>query len=70
MCCPLQSWKFIYVLSQDGNFIHCMKHTLNKIVDTRFPRDMLNTNAMQDIEGEMEYVWQFKNKTIRKWLQI
>jgi hypothetical protein len=47
-----------------------MKHTLNKIVDTRFPRDMLNTNAMQDIEGEMEYVWQFKNKTIRKWLQI
>ncbi len=47
-----------------------MKHTLNKIVDIKFHRDMLNTNAMQDIEIKMEYVWPFRNKTIGKWLQI
>ncbi len=38
-----------------------MKHILDKIVDTKFHINMLNTDAMQDIEGEMEYVWPFKN---------
>ncbi len=47
-----------------------MKHTLDKTIDTRFHKDMLNTDAMQDMKGEMEYVWPFKNKTIGKWIQI
>ncbi len=47
-----------------------MEHTLNKTIDTKFHRDMLNIDTMQDIEGEMEYVWPFRNKTIGKWLQI
>jgi hypothetical protein len=41
-----------------------MKHILDKIVDTRFNKDMLNTNAMLDIEGKMKYVWPFKNKIL------
>ncbi len=47
-----------------------MKHILDKIVDTRFHKNMLNTNAMLDIKGEMKYLWPFKNKTIGKWFQI
>ncbi len=43
-----------------------MKHTLDKIVDTTFYKDMLNIDAMQDIEREMKYVWPFKNKIIGK----
>jgi len=47
-----------------------MKHILDKTIDTRFHRDMLNINAMSNIEGEMKYVWPFINNTIGKWLQI
>jgi hypothetical protein len=56
-------------LRQDGNDIHYMKHNLDKTIDTKFHRDMLNTNIMWDVEGHMKYLWPFKNKTIGKWLQ-
>ncbi len=47
-----------------------MKHFLDKTFDTKFHIDMLNTDTMQDIKGEMKYVWPFINKAIGKWLQI
>ncbi len=31
-----------------------MKHTLNKTIDSRFHKYMLNIDAMQDIKGEMD----------------
>ncbi len=64
---PLQSWKFVFGLNQDGNYIH---NILNIIVNIRFHKDMLNTDTMQDIKGHMKYLWPFKNKIIGKWLQI
>ncbi len=62
MFCSLQSWKFVSGLSQDGNSIHSINTTLDIIIDTRFHRDMLNTNTntMQDIEGQMKYLWPLK----------
>ncbi len=48
----------IYIWIELGwKFYSCMKHNLDKTIDTKFHKNMLNTNIMYDIEGEMEYVW-------------